>query len=68
MTTSLQKRPQEVQTCSTLDTISARWDWNRWTADQVAEFDNLGGNNKAAFFLRLKSLIRTCQGLIGVEF
>ena len=61
------KKLQEVQICSTLDAISAKWDLNHWTADQVVKFNSLGENNKVASFFQLKSSIRTCLELTRVE-
>lgn len=48
------KKPQDVQTCSTFDATSARWDWNCLAVARVVEADSFGGNLETASFLRLK--------------
>lgn len=54
------KRPQVIQTYSTLDATSIRWDWNYLIVTQVIQSNRFGGKDKSTSFLQLKLTIRTC--------
>ena len=54
------KKLQDIQICSTLDTTSARWDWNCLTTAQIIEANSFGKTLEVTSFFCLKSSIRIC--------